>query len=199
MSRHLDHLKAHVIAGFNITCVGDERAHSYLPSKAENTISDQVAKHVLKWFDPFYAEYSWRDRGSDERQYCVPGNNFPIASIMRTKYGKYPEYHTSLDDFNVMAPKGLEGGYMALQKALTALERSSFPQVRVYGEPQLGKRGLYPTVGSKVSNKHGRLMLDVMSYCDEKMSLLDIAERCDVPIWELYTMIDVLHEQELIF
>ncbi len=199
MSRHLDPLKAHVIAGLNITCVGDERAHSYLPSRAENTITDQVAKHELKWFDPYYAEYSWRDRGSDERQYCVPGIDLPIASIMRTKYGKYPEYHTSLDDFNTMTPKGLEGGYMALQKALTALERSSFPQVRVYGEPQLGNRGLYPTVGSKVSNIQGRLMLDVISYCDEKISLLDIAEWCDVPIWELYTMIDVLHEQELIF
>ena len=87
---------------------------------------------------------------------------------MRTKYGKYPEYHTSLDDFNAMTPKGLEGGYMALQKALTALERSSFPQVRVYGEPQLGNRGLYPAVGSKVSNIQGRLMLDVISYCDQK-------------------------------
>ena len=78
-----------------------------------------MAKHVLKWIDPNFVKYTWFDRGSDERQYCAPGVDLPIASIFRTKYGKYPEYYTSLDNLeNVFTPEGLKGGYFALKKSL---------------------------------------------------------------------------------
>ena len=123
LSKNLEYLKK-VIAGFNISCVGDERSYSYLPSRNGNTISDKVAKHVLKWTDPNYKIYSWLDRGSDERQYCAPGVDLPIASILRTKYGEYPEYHTSLDNLDeVVTPKGLDGGYWILRRAIEALKK----------------------------------------------------------------------------
>jgi len=81
LSKNYINLKKKVFAGFNISCVGDERSYSYLPSRKGNTISDKVAKHVLKWIDPDYTSYTWLDRGSDERQYCAPGIDLPIASI----------------------------------------------------------------------------------------------------------------------
>ena len=123
LSRNYKKMKNKIIAGFNISCVGDDRSYSYLPSRDGNTVSDFIAKHVLKWTDKNFIEYSWLDRGSDERQYCAPGIDLPIASIARTLYGKYPEYHTSLDDLdNLVTPRGLNGGYWVIRKAMRLLK-----------------------------------------------------------------------------
>ncbi len=199
LSKNIDQLKSRVVAGFNVSCVGDDRTHSYLPSRNGNTVSDQIAKHVLKNICPSYASYSWRDRGSDERQYCAPGIDLPIASMMRTKYGQYDEYHTSLDDLtNVVTPAGLEGGFNALWKAVEALERNCFPKVNVFCEPQLGKRGLYPTLSLKSSGDEVKLMMDFITWSDGTRSLIEIAELCESPIWDLYPILDKLCEHGLI-
>ncbi len=199
LSKNLDQMKQLVSAGFNVTCIGDDRSYSYLPSRNGHTISDEIAKHVLKWTDKEYKTYSWRDRGSDERQYCAPGVDLPIATIMRTKYGQYPEYHTSLDNLtDVVTPSGLEGGFTALKKSLEGLEKNCFPIVKVLGEPQLGKRGLYPTISTKTSGIEVRMMMDLISYSDGRTSLLEIAEKCEVPIWDLYPILDKLVEHDLI-
>ena len=199
ISQNLAWLQSHVIAGFNISCVGDDRTYSYLPSRNGSTISDQIARHVLKWIKPDFDCYKWSDRGSDERQYCAPGVDLPIASIMRTKYGQYPEYHTSLDDLiNVVTPEGLYGGYKALQLAIEAVEKNCHPKMTVLGEPQLGKRGLYPTLSTKASGLEVKLMMDLITWSDGSKCLIEIAEECDVPVWELYPIIDKLLLHNLI-
>ena len=199
LSRNYKHLKKNVVAGFNVSCVGDDRSYSYIPSRNGKTISDTVSKHVLKWIDPDYTVYSWLDRGSDERQYCAPGIDLPIASILRTKYGQYPEYHTSLDNLkDVVTPKGLEGGYTAIRRALELLEKNRNYKVNVLCEPQMGKRGLYQTLSIKKKNEQGRLMMDFISHCDGKNSLLDIADLIGVPAWNLYEIISKLESHNLI-
>ncbi len=199
LSKNINQMQEKVIAGFNVSCVGDNRSYSYLPSRNGKTLSDKVAKHILKWIDPDYVAYSWSERGSDERQYCAPGVDLPIASIMRTKYGRYPEYHTSLDDLiNVVTPDGLEGGYEALRLSIEAIENNCYPRVTVLGEPQLGKRGLYPTISTKNSASETRLLMELITWSDGNHSLLEIAEKCNAPIWELYPLINELRTHDLL-
>lgn len=199
LSRNYKHMKNKTIAGFNVSCVGDDRTYSYVPSRNGKTISDLIAKHVLKWIDKNFVEYSWLDRGSDERQYCAPGIDLPIASILRTKYGKYPEYHTSLDDLkNVVTPEGLNGGYCVIKKAIEAIESNKKYRASVMCEPQMSKRKLYPTLSTKKSGEEVKLMMDFISLCDGKNSLLQIAESLNVPIWNLYDVVKKLENHDLI-
>ena len=192
-------MKKNIIAGFNVTCVGDNRAYSYLPSRDGATMSDNIAKHVLNWTDPNFIRYTWLDRGSDERQYCAPGIDLPIASICRSKYEEYPEYHTSLDTLGeVVTPKGLDGGYWVIRKALELIEKNKKFKVTVLGEPQMGKRGLYPSMSIKNIDDQTFLMMNFISYCDGKTSLLDIADKLNIPVWDLYEIIDKLETHNLI-
>lgn len=198
LSKNLDEMKKKIIAGFNITCIGDNRAYSFLPSRDGNTLSDQIALHVLKHHAKVFKRYSFLDRGSDERQYCAPGVDLPVATIMRSKYGEYPEYHTSLDDLTLVTPEGLNGGYEAIRRSLELIEKNCTPQVTVLGEPQLGKRGLYPTLSTKETHAKVRSMMDLIAYSDGKNTLLEIAEKINVPMWELRPIIEKLLEAKLL-
>lgn len=198
LNRHLDQMRRKVVAGFNITCIGDERCYSYLPSRAGNTLSDRAALHVLKYIDPGFKKYTWLDRGSDERQYCSPGIDLPVATIMRSKYGQYPEYHTSLDDLSLVTPCGLEGGFNALRQAIEVVEKNVRLRTTVLGEPQLGKRGLYPTLSTKETGAQVRAMMNLISYCDGERTLLEIADIVDEPMFKLLEILKPLVASGLI-
>lgn len=180
ISRHLEELRSRVVAGYVVTCVGDDRAYSLLHSRAGNTLADRAAKMVLRRHAPDLVEYSYLDRGSDERQYCSPGVDLPVASIMRTRYNSYAEYHTSLDDLNLVTPAGLQGGFDALRKTIELIERNYVYQVTTPCEPQLGKRGLYPTLGTRAAGFAVRSMTNVLAYADGTRDLIDLAEHIDI-------------------
>ena len=198
LSKNLGYLKKNVIAGFNINCIGDEREYSYLQSRNGNTLSDRVAQHVLKNIDPNYKSYDWLHRGSDERQYCAPGVDLPIASIMRSKFATYPEYHTSLDNLDLVSEKGLEGGLNAFKKCIEAIEKNYYPKIKVLCEPQLGRRGLYPSTSTKSSSDQVSKLMDFISYSDGQNDLISIANKLNCPIWEIYPFIDKLRKEKLL-
>ena len=146
ISSNIRRMKKDIIAGFMVTCVGDNKDLSYLPSRDGNTLSDKVALHVLKNIDANFKKYKWIHRGSDERQYCAPGVDLPIASIIRSKYGEYPEYHTSEDDLNFISRDGLQESADIFLKAIQAIENNSILRSNFICEPMLGKRGMYPQI-----------------------------------------------------
>jgi aminopeptidase-like protein len=190
LSRNLVEMKKNIIAGFVVTCVGDNRTYSYLPSRAGNTLADRVAMHVLKHKAEKYISYSYLDRGSDERQYCSPGVDLPVASVMRTKYHAYPEYHTSKDDLTLITPDGLFGGYDALRKCLLCIERNEYIKVTVNCEPHMSPRGLYPTLMNQTESVTA--MMDLLAYADGECDLLEIAQKINQPMWKLLETVDIL-------
>lgn len=198
LSKNLSDMKKNIMAGFNVTCIGDERQFSFMSSRKGKTLADRVALNVLKFFCPDFKKYSFLERGSDERQYCSPGVDLPIVSVMRSKYGTYPEYHTSLDDLSLVTANGLEGGYSALKNCLELLEKNKLYQVTCLGEPQLGKRGLYPTVGTKNLETEVRKILDFLAYADGAHDLIEISNILQVPVWQLYDIVDKLKAAKLI-
>ncbi|MFB5085874.1 DUF4910 domain-containing protein [Psychrobacillus sp. PGGUH221] len=199
LSRNLEEMKKNVIAGFNITCVGDERAYSYLPSRLGNTLADRVALKVLENTHPDFVRYSFLERGSDERQYCSPGIDLPVASVMRTKYGQYPEYHTSLDNLDIVTAKGLQGSYDVYKSCIELIECNAYYQVKCLGEPQLGKRGLYPTLSTKESGRLVRDMMNFIAYSDGNHDLIEISNIIGVPVAKLYPIIQLLVDNDLLF
>jgi aminopeptidase-like protein len=180
ISRHLEELRRKVIAGYVVTCVGDERAYSLLRSRDGNTLADRAAKLTLTKHAPDHVEYSYLDRGSDERQYCRPGVDLPVASIMRTRYNSYPEYHTSLDDLTVVTPAGLEGAFDAYTKTIDLIENNHTYRAVMPCEPQLGKRGLYPTLSTRGAGYSVRAMTNVLAYADGTRDLVDLADKIGV-------------------
>ena len=175
LSKYKKILKKNIVAGYVLTCIGDNKNFSLLKSKESQTLSNDVAKYVLKSKNKSKI-YDWTDRGSDERQFCSPGIDLPVASIMRTKYNEYPEYHTSLDKIGkVVSAKGLTGGLNYAKEIIKNLEIQKFPKSTVLCEPFLSKRGVYPTISKKGSvKKEIKEILDFLSYCDGKKSVLQI-------------------------
>ncbi len=206
LKKNLKIMKKNIIAGFNINCVGDNRSYSYLPSRNGNSISDKIAKHVLNWNSKKFIEYTWNERGSDERQYCSPGVDLPVVSLMRSKYGEYPEYHTSLDNFDrVVNAKGLLGGFKINKRAVEAIENNFYPVCKIPCEPKLSKYNLY---NPQNKNNYAHLhkfkssltdsLYNFLSHCDGKNSLLEISEKILIPIWETYPIMEKLKNLNLI-
>ena len=197
--KNLSKLKKNVFAGFNLTCLGDERCYSYLPSRNGNTYSDILAKHVLYNTDKNYKKYTWLDRGSDERQYCAPGIDLPIATIMRSKYGTYPEYHTSLDRIGtVVTEKGLNQSLDIFKKIIFIIEKNLKPKTNIICEPMLSKRNLYPTLSIKKNNSDSRNILNFLSFCDGKHTLLEISEKIFLNFDKAYNYYLILKKKKIL-
>jgi aminopeptidase-like protein len=197
LSKHLKNLKKNVLGGYVVTCVGDERSWGIISSRLGNNFSDKIAEFVLENEELEFIKYSWLERGSDERQYCWPGVDLPISSICRSKYGKFKEYHTSLDNFDLVTSKGLEDSLRIYKKCLEVFNYIKiYPISKFYCEPQLGKRGLYPNISTAVSGKAVAGLMNFLSFCDGTNNLMDISKKCDLKFdkcKEYYNLL-ILHD-----
>lgn len=192
LSRNLDVMLENTIAGYVLTCVGDERTYSYLESRNGGTLADRALQNVLQDVYPEYMTYSYLERGSDERQYNAPGVDLPVCDFCRSKYGEYPEYHTSADDMTLISPEGLAGSYRVMTQVLAALEFNRYYKVNCLCEPQLGKRGLYPTESRKGIYHEVKKLTNFIAYADGRRDLIEIGAKIGVPLEELIPMVEKL-------
>ena len=135
-------MKKNVVAGFVLSCVGDNNSFSLIRTRYGKTLSDRVMENVLKFDAPSYRNYSFLERGSDERQYNAPGVDLPVCGFCRSKYGTFSAYHTSADNLSYISEKGFDGSLNILKKVISILESNAYYKINVLCEPQLGKRSL---------------------------------------------------------
>lgn len=195
-------MKENVKAGFVITCAGNEAAFTYKRSRKQDSETNKITEHILKYHYPNYHEVlDFTPIGSDERQYCSPGFNLPFGSLMRTMYGKYEEYHTSLDNADFVSFEALEGTVDAYFKVVKGLELNrTYQNTLPFGEIQLGKRGLYPDMSSTKGDKAFSLkkILYLLNYSDGEHTLLDIAEKLGCSVLELEEELNQLTSHDLL-
>ena len=192
LSNHYKELAKKVKAGYVITCIGDSGKFSYLQTRSENQLVDRVTIHVLKHSKKEFNIYDFLSRGSDERQYNAPGIDLPIGSLMRTKHGEYPEYHTSGDNLDIITPQSLKDSLEMYEMVIDVFENNHKYKTTVLCEPQLGKRGLYPTISTKKTDEHILDMMNIIAYCDGDHDLLWIAEKMGKPISDIFPVVDSL-------
>lgn len=185
INKNFKKLKLNTVAGFVLTCIGDEKNYSYLESRNGNTLSDRSTLNFLNFEIKKFKKYSFLQRGSDERQYCSPNVDLPICSLMKSKYNTYKEYHTSGDNLNFISKKGLSDGFEYVKSILMIIENNFYYKSKFKGEPNLGSRDLYPKISSRKNSPLSsggklKLFLDFLAYADGKNDLIDISEKIGI-------------------
>lgn len=186
--------------GLVATCVGDTGMSVYKKSRQGNALIDRAAEKVLQDSGEPYEIIDFFPSGSDERQYCSPGFNLPVGSLMRTPYGRYPQYHTSADNLDFVKPPSLQNSLEKYESIIFLLEHNHmYLNTNPQGEPQLGKRGLYKTYGTPAGRDAGEYaLLWVLNLSDGKHSLLDIALRSGMKFVEIQNAADRLEQAGLL-
>jgi aminopeptidase-like protein len=169
--------------GLVLTCIGDAGGFHYKKSRRGDAEIDRAVASVLRNCGESSAILDFSPYGYDERQYCSPGFNLPVGCLMRSVWGTFPEYHTSADNLDFIQPKSLAGSLHACVAIMEVLEKNrKYINRNPYCEPQLGRRNLYGSAGGESSRREIDARLWVLNFSDGEHSLLDIAERSDIPI-----------------
>jgi len=185
--------------GLVLTCLGDAGGFHYKKSRRGNTEIDRAAAHVLAHSGDSAGILEFSPYGYDERQYCSPGFNLPVGCLMRSVWGSFPEYHTSADNLDFIHPRQLAGSLQVCAAIMDVLENNRrYCNSAPYGEPQLGRRDLYSSVGGNTIGIEINARLWVLNLSDGQHSLLDIAERSGIPFLVISEAADQLMENGLL-
>jgi aminopeptidase-like protein len=199
LARNQDNL-GRVRHGLVLSGVGDPGGFTYKRSRRGDTEIDRAVAHVLGRSGRDHQLVDFSPYGYDERQYCSPGFNLPVGRLGRTPFATYPQYHTSADDLDFVGPLQLQESLEVCQEIVEVLEGNRrylnlFPK----GEPQLGRRGLYGSIGGRSDAEERQMaMLWVLNLSDGDHSLLDVAERAGLPFAQVADVAAVLEEAGLL-
>lgn len=190
----------HIKHGLVVACVGDPGHSTYKKSRQGNAEIDQAVMHVLQHSGQDYEVINFSPYGYDERQYCSPGFNLAVGSLTRTPHGRYPEYHTSADNLDLVQPAYLADSLAKYLATLNILENNrTYRNTNPKCEPQLGKRGLYSALGGRQDTRASELaMLWALNLSDGDHDLLQIAEQSGLEFKLISDVANVLFEHNLL-
>jgi aminopeptidase-like protein len=186
--------------GLVLACVGDPGGFTYKRSRRGDAGIDRAVAHVLERSGRAHRITDFSPYGYDERQYCSPGFDLPVGCLSRSSYASYPEYHTSADDLDLVRPEHLQDSLETCWEIVQVLEQNRrYLNLSPKGEPQLGKRGLYGSIGGRSDAQERQMaMLWVLNLSDGGHSLLDVAERAGLPFALVAEAADALEEAGLL-
>ena len=185
--------------GLVLTCIGDRGPFHYKKSRRDSAEIDRAVAHVLKHSEPTATLLPFSPYGYDERQFCSPGFNLPVGCLMRSVWGSFPEYHTSMDNLQFLDPDSLAGSLQVCASVFDLLENNRrFTNLAPFGEPQLGRRGLYPSTGGTSPEMELHARLWTLNLSDGHHSLLDIAERSGLPFAAIRESTELLVQKGLL-
>ncbi|MGA2999426.1 DUF4910 domain-containing protein [Bradyrhizobium sp.] len=186
--------------GLVVSMVGDGGGPTYKKSRRGDAAIDRAMTHSLRHSGLMPTILEFSPYGYDERQYCSPGFNLPVGLFQRSKFGAIPEYHTSADNLDFIRPDHLYRSYQLIVETIDLIEsdvvyRNTIPKC----EPQLGKRGLYAAIGGdKHAAAANMAMLWILNLSDGSHSLLDIAERAELPFATVRSTAELLRKHGLL-
>lgn len=185
LSDHLSEMQTNVLAGYTVTCFGDDRSWGMVHGPDKWDKSSKVAGRVFEKLGYETVHYSFLERGSDERQFCSPNADLPFTTLVRSKFGEFPEYHTSGDDFSMITEASLRQSFGFLQELVMEFEASYIFRSISLGEPFFTKFNLREKVGGGVLSENSKQISHIVAYSDgcrdtkEIASILQIdAEEC---------------------
>ena len=185
--------------GMVLAGVGDRGKVHYKLSRRSDAEIDRIARLVLRDSGEPHAILPFTPYGYDERQYCSPGFNLPVGCFMRTPHGTYPEYHTSADNLDFVAPEALQDSYRKIAAIVDVIEADRvYLNTNPYCEPQLGKRGLYRHMGGTNARESETALLWVLNLSDGEHSLVDISERSGMSFANIRKAAELLRQHDLL-
>ncbi len=197
---------ARVRHGLVLSCLGDEAPPTFKQSRRGDALIDRYVGHVLRQDGHGERVLPFIPYGYDERQYCSPGFNLPVGCLMRSPNGTFPQYHTSADDLSFVRDEAMADSLRTLLRIVDLAEADgTWINTCPYGEPQLGRRGLYAKIGGQAAGpgESGQAfdqltLLWVLNLCDGEHTLLDIADRSGKPFAAVAAAAAALHEAGLL-
>jgi aminopeptidase-like protein len=186
--------------GLVLTCLGDRGQFTYKRSRKDTAEIDRAMAHVLRHSGSTFQERAFSPDGYDERQYCSPGFNLAVGRLTRTPNGEYPEYHTSADNLALVHPDQLLESARLVTAVLALVDGNErYVNLQPKGEPQLGRRGLYSTLGGTTNSGAVEQGIKwVLNFSDGEHSLLDIAERSGLSFSIVRSAADLLSAHDLL-
>jgi aminopeptidase-like protein len=185
--------------GLTLASLGDRGPFTYKRSRRGNAEIDHAVVHVLQHSGHPYRVADFSPYGHDERQFCSPGVNLPVGCFMRTPHSEYPEYHTSADNLDLVRAGQLADAFLTLVGIAAVLDGNArYLSRNPKCEPQLGRRGLYRSLGGPNGTQDELALLWVLNLADGGHTLLDVAERAGVPFAVIRRAADALHQHDLL-